>query len=147
MTGRKARSSSDEALDAGACSGIRSRAFGVADPLGLLPGRYGRNVIAGSVSRGMSTFRSCSKLIRLRLTPLSACCRSASLKSSPATFSVHSSVSLPIGCSDCCRAAALCGLLDHFLTESNYYYFSFAMGVLGMLLHFPKKGHVRAATA
>lgn len=46
-----------------------------------------------------------------------------------------------------CEAAALLGLLDHFVTGSSYYYFSFALGALGMLLHFPKKDHVRAATA
>jgi hypothetical protein len=33
---------------------------GVALPVGFLPGRYGRKVIAGSVSSGMLSFRSCS---------------------------------------------------------------------------------------
>jgi len=46
-----------------------------------------------------------------------------------------------------CESAALFGLLDHFVTGSNYNYFSFAIAALGMLLHFPKKDHVRAATA
>ncbi|HEY5839630.1 MAG TPA: hypothetical protein VIT19_11390 [Pyrinomonadaceae bacterium] len=46
-----------------------------------------------------------------------------------------------------CEAAALSGVIDHFVTGSSYYYFSFALGALGMLLHFPKKDHVRAATA
>ncbi|MGQ0760876.1 MAG: hypothetical protein ACT4OT_02480 [Acidobacteriota bacterium] len=46
-----------------------------------------------------------------------------------------------------CEAAALWGVIDHFVTGSSYYYFSFALGALGMLLHFPKKDHVRAATA
>ena len=46
-----------------------------------------------------------------------------------------------------CEAAALWGVTDHFVTGSSYYYFSFALGALGMLLHFPKKDHVRAATA
>jgi len=46
-----------------------------------------------------------------------------------------------------CESAALCGLLDHFVTASSYAYFSFALGLLGMLLHFPKKDHVRAAIA
>ena len=44
-----------------------------------------------------------------------------------------------------CESAAIWGLVDHFVTGSSYYYFSFALGVLGMLLHFPKKDHVRAA--
>ncbi len=43
------------------------------------------------------------------------------------------------------ESAALFGLLDHFVTGSKYYYFSFALSLLGMLLHFPKKDHVRAA--
>jgi hypothetical protein len=46
-----------------------------------------------------------------------------------------------------CEAAALWGVIDHFVTGSSYYYFSFALGLLGMLVHFPKKDHVRAATA
>lgn len=46
-----------------------------------------------------------------------------------------------------CEAAALLGVIDHFVTGSSYYYFSFALGLLGMLVHFPKKDHVRAATA
>ena len=46
-----------------------------------------------------------------------------------------------------CESAAIWGLVDHFVTGSRFYYFSFALGLLGMLLHFPKKDHVRAATA
>lgn len=46
-----------------------------------------------------------------------------------------------------CEAAALWGVIDHFVAGSSYYYFSFALGLLGMLLHFPKKDHVRAAIA
>ena len=46
-----------------------------------------------------------------------------------------------------CESAALWGLVDHFVTGSSYYYLSFALGLLGMLLHFPKKDHVRAATS
>lgn len=46
-----------------------------------------------------------------------------------------------------CEAAALFGLLDHFVTGSKYFYISFAIAALGMLLHFPKKDHVRATTA
>ena len=44
-----------------------------------------------------------------------------------------------------CEAAALWGLVDHFVTGSKYHYFSFALALLGMLVHFPKKDHVRAA--
>jgi hypothetical protein len=46
-----------------------------------------------------------------------------------------------------CESAAILGVVDHFVTGSSYYYFSFALGLLGMLMHFPKKDHVRAATA
>ncbi len=60
----------------------------------LPPGRYGRNVTAGSVSSGTSMARSCSKASRLRLTPLSACSSSASEKSTPKIFSPQSSVVL-----------------------------------------------------
>lgn len=45
-----------------------------------------------------------------------------------------------------CESAAIWGLVDHFVTGSTYYYYvAFALGLLGMLLHFPKKDHVRAA--
>ncbi|HEV2904381.1 MAG TPA: hypothetical protein VGW32_04995 [Pyrinomonadaceae bacterium] len=43
-----------------------------------------------------------------------------------------------------CESAALFGLFDHFVTGSKYSYFSFALAVAGMLLHFPKKDHVRS---
>ena len=46
-----------------------------------------------------------------------------------------------------CESAAIWGLIDHFVTGSSYYYFSFAIALLGMLIHFPKKDHVRAAIA
>jgi F0F1-type ATP synthase membrane subunit c/vacuolar-type H+-ATPase subunit K len=45
-----------------------------------------------------------------------------------------------------CEAAALFGVLDHFVTGSKYFYISFAIAALGMLLHFPKRDHVRATT-
>ena len=45
-----------------------------------------------------------------------------------------------------CESAALLGLLVHFLTGSVYYYAAFAIGVIGMLLHFPKKQHLLDAT-
>ena len=45
-----------------------------------------------------------------------------------------------------CESAALLGLLNHFLTGSSYYYFAFAIAGLGMLLHFPQKKHLLAAS-
>ena len=45
-----------------------------------------------------------------------------------------------------CESAALFGLLDHFVSGSGYYRFSFIMAALGMLLHFPRKDQVRAAS-
>jgi hypothetical protein len=45
-----------------------------------------------------------------------------------------------------CESAAIWGLVDHIVTGSKYYFLSFLLGLLGMLLHFPKKDHVRAAT-
>ena len=46
-----------------------------------------------------------------------------------------------------CESAAIWGLVDHIVTGSKYYFLSFLLGLLGMLLHFPKKDHVRAAIA
>jgi hypothetical protein len=43
-----------------------------------------------------------------------------------------------------CESAALFGLLDHFVTGSNICWFAFLFAVTGMLLHFPKKDHLRA---
>jgi hypothetical protein len=45
-----------------------------------------------------------------------------------------------------CEAAALLGVLCHFLTGSTYYYAGFIIAGLGMLLHFPKKQHLLAAS-
>ncbi len=45
-----------------------------------------------------------------------------------------------------CEAAALFGLMDHFVTGSNNYRYMFVLAVFGMLLHFPKKDHVRAVS-
>ena len=44
-----------------------------------------------------------------------------------------------------CESAAFLGVVDHFVTGSRYYYFSFALALVGMLKHFPKKDDVRAA--
>lgn len=46
-----------------------------------------------------------------------------------------------------CEVTALFGLMDHFITGSHNYRFAFAMAVIGMLLHFPKKEHVRAVSS
>jgi F0F1-type ATP synthase membrane subunit c/vacuolar-type H+-ATPase subunit K len=46
-----------------------------------------------------------------------------------------------------CESAAILGLVDHVVTGSKYYFLSFLLGLLGMLVHFPKKDHVRAAIA
>jgi F0F1-type ATP synthase membrane subunit c/vacuolar-type H+-ATPase subunit K len=43
-----------------------------------------------------------------------------------------------------CESAALFGLLDHFVTGSNICWFAFLLAGTGMLLHFPKKDHLRA---
>lgn len=43
-----------------------------------------------------------------------------------------------------CESAALFGLLDHFVTGSNICWFAFLLAATGMLLHFPKKDHLRA---
>jgi hypothetical protein len=45
-----------------------------------------------------------------------------------------------------CESAALLGLLDRFTTASPTSWFLFAIAALGMLAHFPKKDHVRAAS-
>ena len=46
-----------------------------------------------------------------------------------------------------CESAAILGLVDHIVTGSKYYFLSFLVGLVGMLVHFPKKDHLRAATA
>src|SRR3954464_3354791 len=45
-----------------------------------------------------------------------------------------------------CEMSALLGLIDHFLTGSNYYPVGFAFGLLGILLHFPQKKYLLAAS-
>jgi len=45
-----------------------------------------------------------------------------------------------------CESAALFGLLDHFVTGSNISWFSFLFALTGMVLHFPKKDHLRAVS-
>ena len=46
-----------------------------------------------------------------------------------------------------CESAALFGLLDHFVTGSNFCWFAFLFATTGMLLHFPKKDDVRAVAS
>jgi len=46
-----------------------------------------------------------------------------------------------------CESAALFGLLDHFVTGSNIYWFAFLFAATGMLLHFPKKDSLRAVSS
>jgi hypothetical protein len=43
------------------------------------------------------------------------------------------------------EAAALLGLLDHFVTGNRYYYLLFIIGACGMLLNFPRRQHVEDA--
>lgn len=45
-----------------------------------------------------------------------------------------------------CESAGLVGLLIHFATGSIYYYAAFGIGMIGILLHFPKKQHLLDAT-
>jgi predicted MFS family arabinose efflux permease len=45
------------------------------------------------------------------------------------------------------ESAALLGLLDRLTTASQTSWFLFAIAALGILLHFPKKDHVRAASS
>ena len=88
------------------CSVTLIFAPGVAPGFGFLPGRYGRNVMAGSVSSGMSSSRSRSKLPRFWFTADAACSSSASVKSTPKIFSAQSSVGLSMRGAGCCRASA-----------------------------------------
>ena len=45
-----------------------------------------------------------------------------------------------------CESTALFGVLIHFVTGSAYYYAAFAVAVVGMLLHFPRKQDLLDAT-
>ena len=44
------------------------------------------------------------------------------------------------------ESAAIFGLMDHFLTGSDYDRFAFIAAAIGMLWHFPKKEHLRAVS-
>ena len=41
-----------------------------------------------------------------------------------------------------CESAALFGVIIHFVTGSASYYLAFGLGIIGMLLHFPRKKHL-----
>ena len=45
-----------------------------------------------------------------------------------------------------CEMAGIFGLLAHFATHHPYSYLLFAVGALGMLLHFPRRAHLLAAS-
>jgi hypothetical protein len=45
-----------------------------------------------------------------------------------------------------CEAALLLGLVTYFVTGSPYYVAAFAIGALGLLMHFPRKQHLLDAT-
>ena len=42
-----------------------------------------------------------------------------------------------------CESAALFGIVIHFVTGSASFYVAFAVGLIGMLLHFPQKKHLQ----
>ena len=44
------------------------------------------------------------------------------------------------------EAPSLLGLVDRFVTGSNYYFLGFTFAALGMLLHFPQKKHLLDAS-
>jgi len=45
-----------------------------------------------------------------------------------------------------CEAAALLGLLDFFTTGNRYYFVTFVVALVGMLLHFPRRNQLAAAS-
>ena len=45
-----------------------------------------------------------------------------------------------------CEAAALLGLLAHFLAASPHYYLGFVIAGIGILLHFPQRKHLLQAS-
>jgi len=45
-----------------------------------------------------------------------------------------------------CESAALFALTDHLTTGSGYYRFGFTLAAIGLMLHFPKKEHLRAVS-
>lgn len=45
-----------------------------------------------------------------------------------------------------CESSALLGLLDRLVTGSQTSWFAFVIAALGILLHFPRKDHLRAVS-
>jgi drug/metabolite transporter (DMT)-like permease len=45
-----------------------------------------------------------------------------------------------------CEGAALLGLLDFFATGNRYYFVTFIVALVGMLLHFPRRDQLAAAS-
>lgn len=45
-----------------------------------------------------------------------------------------------------CEAAAVLGILNHFATASNLSWYLFAIAIIGILLHFPRKDPLRAVS-
>ena len=46
-----------------------------------------------------------------------------------------------------CEVSGLLALLDYRMTGSKYYYVGFAIGEIGLLLHFPRKQHLVDASS
>ena len=45
-----------------------------------------------------------------------------------------------------CESAVLLGLLNHFITGLSFYFLAMLAGGIGILLHFPQKKHLLAAS-
>jgi hypothetical protein len=45
-----------------------------------------------------------------------------------------------------CESAALLGVMDRFTTGSQTSWLLFAIAAIGILLHFPRKDHIRAVS-
>ena len=45
-----------------------------------------------------------------------------------------------------CESAALLGFVDYLATGNRYYYVLFLVGLIGTLLHFPRRDHLAAAS-
>ena len=45
-----------------------------------------------------------------------------------------------------CEAAGLLALLDFFIAHDRYYFILMALAFVGVLLHFPRRSHVEAAS-
>jgi putative exporter of polyketide antibiotics len=65
----------------------------------------------------------------------------AEAQQSPGLFQTGLIISLAL-----CEAAALLGLLDHFVTGNPYYFVLFIVAILGMLLHFPRRDQLAVAS-